>query len=177
MRWIPLLSLFILFTACIEISGSEQLEQVSHLIEKTDSLEIHHRSVTIDNLDEIKSWSDTVDIEVRKLFKPVPYVLGKQIASFSQLRADLGPFETSDTIISNGLISIKTRLIHLKNDIENGSGKRAHYNDFILSETTQLDSITILVLKRDSVRNRILTNFNELEPRLESNLNQILHQE
>lgn len=177
MRLVIIILSLLLFTSCVEVSNNEFLVETESMITEVDSLETLNRSIHVQNLHSIVKWSDSIDLKVRKLFKPVPYEIGKQITAFSQLKSDLSPFESSDTIISKRLISQKTRLIHLKTDIENGSGRRSHYNKYINSEKSNIDSLRLLIFQRDSAKTRIIRTFNELETILDSNLNVILSKE
>lgn len=177
MHWKFFILFSILLTSCVEISNHEFLSEVETLISEVDSLESKYRTTHIDNIKSIKLWSDSMDLKIRRLFKPVPFEVGKKITAFAEVKNDLEPFETSDSIIKNTLIHRKTQLIHLKSDIENGSGKRGHYQDYIGAEKLKVDSLKFLVYQRDSVRIRIISTFNELEYSLDSNLNEIFLRE
>ncbi len=175
-KYLFILSL-ISITSCVEVSGEEQVTEVETMINRLDSLESKSRRLTIDNLSEIIEWRDSLDIKIRKLFNPVPINVGKQIITFSELNSDLSIFKITDTIISKRLIRQKSRLIHLKADIENGSGSRGNYDSYISAERSNISQINDLVNTRDSARIRIISNFNELKPNLDSNLNVILSNE
>lgn len=177
MHWRILILVTVLLTSCVEISNNEFLTEVDEMISKVDSLETKHRSAQISNLQAINNWSDSVDLKIRKLFKPVPYDIGKKITAFAELRNNLEPFISSDSLIHNRLIRQKTQLVHLKSDIENGSGKRSLYNDYIAVEKSNLDTLSYLIHQRDSIGKRIILTFKELEDNLDSNLNEIFLRE
>lgn len=177
MRVVLIILLFLSTSSCVEIANNEILEKVDSLISELDSLESQHRNSNIENLAAIEQWSDTLDLKIRKLFKPVPYEVGKKITSFAQLKADLIPFKGSDSLISDRLIHQKTQLIHLRTDIENGSGRRGQYNLYVSQESAEMDTLRQLITARDSVRTRIIRTFNELETSLDSNLNEIFSKE
>ena len=165
------------FTSCVEVSGEEKILEVESMIVQLDSLETKSRELSIENLSEITEWSDTLDVKIRKLFKPVPFNIGKQIVSFTELKGDLSVFNTTDTLISKRLIIQKSQLVNLKTDIENGSGSRGKYDQYISKENESIEQIEALINKRDSARIRIISNFNELKSNLDSNLNVILSNE
>lgn len=167
---LPILSL----GSCVEVSGHEQVLEVDTLIIRLDSLETNSRELKLENLSEIKTWSDTLDLRIRKLFRPVPFIVGKQIVEFSELTDALTIFSSADTLISNRLIIQKSQLVNLKTDISNGSGKRALYDANIEAEQMNVSQIEELINIRDSARTRIITNFNALRSNLDSNLNVIL---
>ena len=173
---ISILLVFVL-VSCSDLTTSDFESKVEALITKTDSLEEQNRNIKIENLTSIQIWSDSLDKKIRQLFKPVPYEVGKQIVAFTELRQNLAPFKTSDSLITSYLTSSKTQLIHLKSDIANGSGKRTMYEKHIIEETAKLDSLSFEVIKRDSVGKSIIATFNELQSSLESNLNDILLKE
>lgn len=177
MRATLIILLIITLVSCVEISNNEYLADIEELITEVDSLEVKHKSIQIRELRDIQKWSDSVDLKIRKLFKPVSFEVGKQIVAFAQLRGDLEPFMGADTLINNRLIDQKTQLIHLRSDIENGSGKRSQYKTFVSTEKSKVDSLSQVIFKRDSVRIMIIRTFKELEFSLDSNLNEIFLKE
>lgn len=177
MRITLLILTLLSISSCIEVSGEEQVLEVDAMIVKLDSLESKSRELTIENLSEINTWSDTLDKKIRKLFKPVPLEVGKQIVTFSELIGSLSIFNMTDTVISKQLIVQKSQLIKLQTDISNGSGSRGHYDTYISKERSNISQIEDLINTRDSARIRIISNFNELKSNLDSNLNVILSNE
>ncbi|MFZ9028142.1 MAG: hypothetical protein ACO2Z9_03960 [Crocinitomicaceae bacterium] len=177
MRKILFILTLLSFASCVEVSGEEKVMEVESMIIQLDSLETKSRELSIENLSEITKWSDTLDTKIRKLFKPVPFNIGKQIVAFTTLKGELSLFNTTDTLISKQLIIQKTQLLNLKTDIENGSGSRGRYDHYISLENTNMKQIEDLINKRDSARIRIISNFNELKSNLDSNLNVILSNE
>lgn len=177
MRKILFILALLSFTSCVEVSGKEKVMEVESMIVQLDSLETRSRELSIENLSEITKWSDTLDAKIRKLFKPVPFNIGKQIVTFTELKGELSIFNATDTLIEKRLIIQKSQLVNLKTDIENGSGSRGQYDQYISKEQANIKQIEGLINKRDSARIRIISNFNELKSNLDSNLNVILSNE
>ena len=177
MRKISFIFTLALLTSCVEVSGEQKVQEVESMIIQLDSLETRSRELSIENLSEITEWGDTLDARIRKLFKPVPFNIGKQIVTFTELKGELSVFNTTDTLITKQLIIQKSQLVNLKTDIENGSGSRGQYDQYISKEQANIKQIEGLINKRDSARIRIISNFNELKSNLDSNLNVILSNE
>lgn len=125
-----------LFFACTDFEKSNQLKQVNGLHKNLDSLLIVLSQINDSQLTkEIEKNRDLIsELTMSAANDTLTETEAKMLDSYANFVSKLSFLKTRMEKLKNTLEEQKFTVTHLKNDIENGSGKRHLYNDQIKFE-------------------------------------------
>ncbi|MBM3185554.1 MAG: hypothetical protein FJZ67_04580 [Bacteroidetes bacterium] len=177
MRLFVLVIFSTLFFACTDFEQSKQLKQVNSLHKNLDSLSIVLSQINDSQLtEEIEKNRDLIsDLTMSATNDTLTETEAKMLDNYANFASKLSFLKTRMEELKNTLEEQKSIVNHLKNDIENGSGKRHLYNDQIKFEqrkqTIIENEINSIKTKKTKIMDKTATfklKTRELTQKLES---------
>ena len=151
MRLFVLVIFSTLFFACTDFEQSKQLKQVNGLRKNLDSLLIVLSQINDPQLrEEIEKNRGLIsELTTSATNDTLTETEAKMLDNYANFVSKLSFLKTRLEKLNNTLEEQKSIVTHLKNDIENGSGKRHLYNDQIKFEQRKQ---TIIENKINSIK-------------------------
>lgn len=168
------MKLILFFSLCILLICSceskdkiKQIEQLTIMIEKTDSLNRIFEKNKLDSVVEYQLAANTCLLRLKNNYKPtkVDMVFGEKVNEFKRLQRLFKKKHNQKTLadeataISNSIREEKQALYNLKMDIESGYGEKNKYSEFITFEQSKVNTIKVLLEQYLIKKNRDLPRF------------------
>jgi hypothetical protein len=165
-----IISLLILCYACNSTEQQKQINLLTTMIEKTDSLKQAAEQNKIDSVVEYQLAANSLMLRLKNNYKPtkVDMIFGHEVDEFKELQMlfvkekEENKRTLSDEylVILSSLSEEKKTLITLKEDIENGSGDKEKYTEYIQFEQDKLTMIQDLLAHFIMRKKKYLMNLN-----------------
>ena len=148
------ISLCILFiSSCQSSMKKKQIEQLTKMIEQTDSLNRVFTKNKMDSVVEYQLAANSCMIRLKNNYKPtkVDMEFGGKVNEFKKLQRLFKKKHNHKTlsdeanVISNSIREEKQALYNLKMDIESGYGNKEKYDEFITFEQSKVTTIKVLL--------------------------------
>lgn len=170
MKPILFISLFILLICSCESSEKiKQIEQLTKMIEQTDSLNRIFEKNKMDSVVEYQLAANTCILRLKNNYKPdkVDMDFGHKVNEFKELQMlfikekeeNKRTLSDQAMVISNSIREEKQALYNLKMDIEGGKGNQEKYNEFITFEQSKVNTIKVLLEQYLIRKNKYLPRF------------------
>lgn len=170
MKPILFISLFILLICSCESSEKiKQIEQLTKMIEQTDSLNRIFEKNKMDSVVEYQLAANTCMLRLKNNYKPdkVDMDFGHKVNEFKELQMlfikekeeNKRTLSDQAMVISNSIREEKQALNNLKMDIEGGKGNQEKYNEFITFEQSKVNTIKVLLEQYLIRKNKYLPRF------------------
>jgi len=150
-----IISLLILCYACNSTEQQKQINLLTTMIQKTDSLKQAAEQNKIDSVVEYQLAANSLMLRLKNNYKPtkVDMIFGHEVDEFKELQMlfvkekEENKRTLSDEylFILSSLSEEKKTLITLMEDIENGSGDKEKYTEYIQFEQDKLTMIQDLL--------------------------------
>ncbi|MBM3185553.1 MAG: hypothetical protein FJZ67_04575 [Bacteroidetes bacterium] len=168
MKLFPFYSLCILFIcSCESKEKIKQIEQMTKMINETDSLNRIFEKNKLDSTAEYQLAANTCMLRLKSNYKPtkVDLVFGRKVDEFKKLqklfkkKGNHKTIANEAMVISNSIREEKQALYNLKMDVESGHGDKNKYDEFITFEQGKVNTIKILLEQYLIKKNKYLPLF------------------
>lgn len=147
---------------------SEQIESIENMTKSLDSMENLILGNNIEPLEKVENSAQTIEMRIKVNFSndTIDYDLGKKIDDFLQMYKNIKPLKKDYEAIKTSVVNEKNILKNLRNDIENGYGERAKYDEFVLFEEKKVNRFYSMLSEYLEQREIILKTYDELHDEL-----------
>lgn len=168
--------LSILFTACSDLAKEKQLKSIAVQQNKLSQLDLKLSANKIDTVAGLRWACNAVEIRIKNnLYQDtVDNVLGKKMDDYKRMRRSFGPISKAYSQLKGAVKEENLALNNLRFDIENGSGQRDKYDNFIAFEKDKIDQMNILYEDYAARKKDAMFTFNRLHASLDSFSRQLL---
>lgn len=159
--------IFLLFS-CADLRKEKQLASISTIEKGLDSLENIMKKEKIDSLADMRLASEGVEFRIRNNYKldTINLEFGKKMDAYKRMRRAIPKLIGNKVKVEKGIIELRKTLKNLKLDIENGSGKRDKYDDYIKFERNKFNQLCILYKESQDAQKKIIETYSSLHPEL-----------
>ncbi len=146
MRFVLFSLLGLLLFSCSDIQKTDQLAKIDALNKSVDSLE----SIYLENrIDSIPKWSNTaymVENRIKNNYvaDTIDMELGRKMDAYKVMRKKFTPLSKTMNAIRTGIGEERTALETLRTDIDEGSGERDKYDEYIVFEAQKVEQLKAL---------------------------------
>lgn len=159
MRFVPVVYsvIAILFTSCSDLNKKDQLTKIDEMNKSLDSIKTILLENKIDTITQLMFAASQVEQRVKSNYvsDTIDMALAKKMNAFKVSRKRLRPLGKSYNEINHGVDEEKESLRLLKSDIENSSGKRNKYDEYVMFEASKVHQLRMLL--RDYVLSKSKT--------------------
>jgi len=170
MRFIPSVFsvLSILLASCSDLNKKDQLTKIDEMNESLDSIKTVLLENKIDTITQLMFATSQVEqrIKTNYVSDTINMELAKKMNAFKVSRKRLRPLGKSYNNINHGVEEEKEALRLLKSDIENGSGGRNKYNEYVMFEESKVHQLRMLLKDYVSSKSKTITELDKLYPEM-----------
>ncbi len=162
-----LLAVF-LISSCTDIDKTNRLSKIDKMIHGLDSISAQLKKEKIDTLAEMQLAAQGVEYRIRGNFvaDTIDLELGKKMDSYKRMRRAIPKLRSNIVKLEKGVIELRKSLTSLKKDIENNSGARGKYDEYIKFERNKFDQIVILFKEFQKNQTKISDTYSALHVEL-----------
>ena len=162
-----LLAVF-LISSCTDIDKTNRLSKIDKMIHALDSISAQLKKEKIDTLAEMQLAAQGVEYRIRGNFvaDTIDLELGKKMDSYKRMRRAIPKLRSNIVKLEKGVIELRKSLTSLKKDIENNSGARGKYDEYIKFEKNKFDQIVILFKEFQKNQTKISDTYSALHVEL-----------
>ncbi|MFM7466454.1 MAG: hypothetical protein ACKO2O_00965 [Crocinitomicaceae bacterium] len=167
-----LLYFFVLLVVCscsfLDKERKEYFNQLDQLASEINALESKLLSNEIDTLAALQLATNSVELRIKNylVLDTINMPLAKKLNEYKVMRRALGPLGAQFQKGKKSLREERETLKKLRTDIENGSGEREKYGDYISFERDKVKKISILIDDYVKQKNKNMNTFLTLHPEL-----------
>ena len=161
------------FQSCLDAEKKGYLEDISGMNKKLDSLETAFKAMPNDSFTIIKKSAAGLEKEVKKYFTEdtVDHEFARKMNRLRGIRKGTHFISMRQVFLDTIFVFQRAQLGMLRDDIENGVGKRDEYRRFVESEkenmTTISSSFNDYKLRFDAMRNGYYNIEGEIRDRIQ----------
>ncbi len=154
--------------SCADINRNGQQEKIKVMTIYLDSINkiVNHQKN--DSLSLMNQKSTDVELRIKNnlISDTINLTLGKKMDDYKIMRKKIGRLKKNHSILKKAIIEEKSALNKLKTDINNGSGRKDKYNEYIKFEQNKLKKIKLLFKQYINNRNLIYSTYKRLHEEL-----------
>lgn len=168
MRFFLLISLFFLIFSCSDINKNKRIERISSMEKTLDSIEKIMKSAKIDSLADMQLAAQGVELRIKNNYKldTINLEFGKKMDDYKRMRRAIPKLRGNWDKVKKGVVEMKKSLNNLKIDIENNSGKREKYDEYLKFEQNKLGQLRTLFDECLKGQMKILDTYTRLHSEL-----------
>ena len=153
-----------LFTSCSDIEKTNRLDKIDKMLRGLDSIKIQLKKEKIDTLAEMQLAAQGVELRIKQNFKSdtIDLEFGKKMDQYKRMRRAMPKLRNNLVKLEKGIVELSKSLSLLKKDIENNSGIREKYDEYIKFEKNKFDQISILFKDFQTNQKKIIESYSEL---------------
>lgn len=154
--------------SCADVRKEKQISSLITIEKGLDSLENLMKKEKIDTLADMRIAAEGVEFRIRNNYKldTINLEFGKKMDAYKRMRRAIPKLNGNKVKIEKGIIELSKSVKNLKLDIENGSGKRDKYDDYIKFEQNKFKQLCLLYKDAQDAQNKIIDNYSTLHPEL-----------
>ncbi len=158
----------ILLVSCSDLDKSNRLVKIDKMLSGLDSMSIQIKKEKIDTLAEMQLAAQGVEYRIRGNFvtDTIDLELGKKMDRYKRMRRAIPKLRSNLVKLDKGIVELKNSLSLLKKDIENNSGMREKYDQYITFEKNKYDQIVVLFKEFQKNQKKILETYSDLHVEL-----------
>ncbi|XOV69282.1 MAG: hypothetical protein ACFHU9_08860 [Fluviicola sp.] len=138
-KWTFFISIALLFTGCADLKQSEQLDRIREMEEKLLTLEKKLDAFDVALWEQWNEDAENTTMQLKQLeADTIPLETALDIDRYKNLKSMLPGVRKGQENCSNQVQAIQKRLEKLKNDIEEGNGRRDKYDEFLTMEEKEV---------------------------------------
>jgi chromosome segregation ATPase len=162
------LSLLILVYSCSDLKKNERIERVLAMEKALDSIESAMITSKIDTLAEMQLAAQGVELRIKNNYKldTINLEFGNKMDEYKRMRRAIPKLKGNMDKVKKGIFEVRKSLKNLKTDIENNSGKREKYDDYLKFEQNKLNQLRLLYNDCQKGQKKILDTYIKLHPEL-----------
>ena len=164
-----LLILFIVNSCSFLDSEREKYyQEIDEMESNLSALEKKLLANEIDTLAALKLATNAVEIRIKNnlVLDTIDMTLAKKLNDYKIMRRSLGPLGSTFQKSKNSISEERQMIKNLRTDIENGTGERDKYPNYITFEKEKIKKISILIDDYIAGKNKTMNTFNELHDEL-----------
>lgn len=154
----------LLFISCSDLKKGEQSKSIDELSATVDSIEEvlieHHVDTLKQMLDNAKEVQESIALFHSSDTIPLDFAL--RMDEYKLMIQNIPEIEQNQFTLKNGVTEIRVSLSNLKADINNASGEKQKYDEFIAHEKKKVTELREVLTNYDLLRSQLMENFNEL---------------
>lgn len=165
MRYIVVSIIVVFLTySCSDIKKNERLESIEKMEKSLDSLDNKMKSEQIDSLADMQLAAQGVELRIKNNYKldTINLEFGKKMDSYKRMRRAIPKLKGNWEKVKKGIKEMRNSLMNLKSDIENNSGKREKYDEYIKFEQNKLNQISLLLKECVDGKKKIIDTYSKL---------------
>ena len=149
-----------------------QIDKMQHQLDSMEDLTQQHQ---IDTLHLIILKIRNKIEEVRKYYIPdtIDYEVAEMMNAFKETRKALASNDKNLSKVKTSIPEVRQKLEDLSFDIENGVGSRDKYNEYVDFEKNKVARIADILSYYIKTKDKYLTLFFELDPKIDDFINTI----
>jgi chromosome segregation ATPase len=146
MKFLLLLSLFFLVFSCTDIKKNKRVERISSMTKTLDSIQKTINTSKIDSLADMQLAAQGVELRIKNNYKldTINLDFGKKMDDYKRMRRAIPKLKGNWDKVKKGIVEMRKSLNNLKTDIENTSGKREKYDEYLKFEQNKLNQLRLL---------------------------------
>jgi len=158
----------IVLVSCSDLDKSNRLGKIDKMLSGLDSMSIQIKKEKIDTLAEMQLAAQGVEYRIRGNFvtDTIDLELGKKMDRYKRMRRAIPKLRSNLVKLDKGIVELKNSLSLLKKDIENNSGIREKYDQYITFEKNKYDQIVVLFKEFQKNQKKILETYSDLHVEL-----------
>ena len=135
--------LFAIFYSCQDKSKETQIKEVESLIKTNDSIRAVFIETRVDTLMKYITKIMDVEFRIRRSYVPdtIDVTFAKKLDDYKMVRKKLKPMLKYYSKMDLGTKEEYNALKKLKKDIENGSGDRSKYAEYVIFEQKKVEQL------------------------------------
>jgi len=151
-------------TSCMDLKTSKQLESIEMMNKTLDSLETVFSEHKLDTVSKISLSAYGVENRIKNHYvsDTIDMEFGRKMDAFKVMRRNLKPLGKAQQNIPSSIKEEKQKLKELKEDIENGNGKRKKYDEYVAFEQEKVGQLKTLVTEYVKIKEASLKTYREL---------------
>lgn len=170
MRFIPVVFsvLSIFLTSCSDLNKKGQLTRIDEMNNSLDSIKTVLLENKIDTITQLMFAASQVEQRIKSNYvsDTIDMALAKKMNAFKVSRKRLRPLGKLYNNINLGVDEEKEALRLLKSDIENGSGERNKYDDYVMFEASKVHQLRMLLKDYVSSKSKTMIELDKLYPEM-----------
>ena len=172
-------SMIFIVVSCTDLKKNQRIEKISGMEKSLDSIEKILISVKIDSLAEMQLAAQGVELRIKNNYKldTINLEFGKKMDDYKRMRRAIPKLKGNWDKVKKGIAEVRKSLKNLKTDIDNNSGKREKYDDYIKFELTKLNQLRLLSDECQKGQKQILNTYTKLHPELNHFSMELLNEE
>ncbi|MFM7667726.1 MAG: hypothetical protein ACKO7D_06005 [Bacteroidota bacterium] len=167
-HFLLILSLLILVYSCSDINKNKRIERISAMEKTLDSIEKIMNTNKIDSLADMQLAAQGVELRIKNNYKldTINLEFGKKMDEYKRMRRAIPKLKGNWDKVKKGIGEMRKSLKNLKTDIENNSGKREKYDEYLKFEQNKLNQLCLLSNECQKGQKKILESYMKLHPEL-----------
>lgn len=159
-----------LLTACsfLDSEKDDYFQEIDEMQEELNAMESKLLSNEIDTLPALQVATNTVELRIKNnlVMDTIDMSLAKKLNAYKVMRRSLGPIGSAFQKGKKSIIEQRETLKNLRKDIENGSGERDKYRNYIGFEKEKVKKISTLIADYVNQKNKTMKTFFDLHSEL-----------
>lgn len=169
MKYFPLITiLFSYLISCTDLKKNERIDRILALEKTLDSIEKVMTSSKIDSLSNMQLAAQGVELRIKNNYKldTINLEFGKKMDEYKRMRRAIPKLKGNWEKVNKGIFEMRITLSNLKTDIENNSGKREKYDEYIKFEKNKLNQLGLLNDDNKLEQKKIVETYSKLHTEL-----------
>lgn len=158
----------IVLFSCQDLKKDAQLKKITALKESVTTIQTDFNKNKVDTLNRVISSVFDVEFRIRRNYKSdtINTELGKKVNAYKMIRKRLKPIAGNYIKLEKGTKEELEALTKLEKDIQNNSGDKAKYDEYITFEEDKVEQLKMVLSETIENQNNCLKTFKELHKEL-----------
>ena len=167
-QFLFILMFLIGLSSCSDFKKTERLRQITSMEKSLDSLDKIMLKLKVDSLEEMQLAAQMVELQIKNNLKvdSIDLEFGKKLDAYKIMRKSIPKFQKNTVKMKQGIKEIRNTLKSLKFDIENSSGKREKYDEYITFEKKKVNQLEVMMKYMEKSLEKIIQTYKKLHPEL-----------
>lgn len=156
----------VIFSACADLRKDQLFQKIEALNQKLEKLEGELKDTRLNDVATIKNNTMQTELRIKQNLHldTVNMELAKKLDAYKLMRKSIKPVMQQLVKIRQGISEEKEVLQQLKNDIQDGRGKRDRYEEYIKFEAQKVAQLDALTKDFIRAKNKFFTDYKRLYP-------------
>ena len=174
MRYLFSLLIIVSIVSCSDMDRGKQLRKIQTIDNTLDSIQ----TVLIDNSDLeeiqfIQGCKKDLSSRILSSQDTISFELAIMLDVYNNAMNNINPLIIQRSVLDSNIIKQKEDLLSLKLDIENGSGKRNEYDEYINFESNKTEQLRNELITFIEMRNTLFEVQAEFYQKIENQFNKV----
>jgi chromosome segregation ATPase len=162
------ISFSFIFSSCSDLKRTERIERILTMEKSLDSIGKIMNLSKIDSLADMQIAAQGVELRIKNNYKldTINLDFGKKMDEYKRMRRAIPKLKSNWDKVKKGIVEMRKSLKNLKTDIENNSGKREKYDEYLKFEQNKLNQLQLLCTECLKGQMKILDTYTKLHAEL-----------